>query len=205
MSMHTHFFGNFLTISMFINLASALNLANMLRVDTSTGLTALRMQDGLAQRNSSVDDFLSLVASGDIPPQDPHMLNVPLQNVLQQQQGGNSTAAQLLAHQHQLLAHANGGGNMAMNRYASLGSLNNGNNPALSNSNSIGDHIASLGGLRNHNSAASLLSQYVAAQQGSNSDNSRSHQGHSQHQQENGLKRKYNGDMGGDEMGPNKR
>ena len=47
------------------------------------------MQDGLAQRNTSVDDFLSLVASGDIPHQDPHMLNVPLQTVLQQQQNQN--------------------------------------------------------------------------------------------------------------------
>ena len=67
----------------------------MLRVDSSTGLTALRMQDGLAQRNTSVDDFLSLVASGDIPHQDPHMLNVPLQSVLQQQQNNNSAAAQV--------------------------------------------------------------------------------------------------------------
>jgi len=58
----------------------------MLRTDSSTGLTALRMQDGLLQRNSSVDDFLSLVASGDIPHQDPHLLNVPLQSVMHQQQ-----------------------------------------------------------------------------------------------------------------------
>jgi len=50
---------------------------NMLRVDSCTGLTALRIQDGLGQRNSSVEDFLSLMASGDIPHQDPHLLNVP--------------------------------------------------------------------------------------------------------------------------------
>mmetsp|Transcript_42904 Transcript_42904/g.64641 ORF Transcript_42904/g.64641 Transcript_42904/m.64641 type:complete len:134 (+) Transcript_42904:1611-2012(+) len=95
------------------NAASALNLANMLRTDSSTGLTALRMQDGLAQRNTSVDDFLSLVASGDIPHQDPHMLNVPLQSVLQQQQaasqGGNQSGAQAAATQllqQQLIAQA---------------------------------------------------------------------------------------------------
>ena len=82
---------------------SAMNLASMLRTDSSTGLTALRMQDGLAQRNTSVDDFLSLVASGDIPHQDPHMLNVPLQSVMQQQQaaaqqgGGMNPAAQQAA------------------------------------------------------------------------------------------------------------
>lgn len=85
--------------------ASALSLANMLRADSSTGLTALRMQDGLDQRNSSVEDFLSLVAAGDIPHQDPSLLNVPL---MQQQQGGQSgaqAAATLLA-QQQLLAQA---------------------------------------------------------------------------------------------------
>ena len=37
------------------------------------------MQDGLNQRNSSsVDDFLSLIAAGDIPHQDANLLNVPL-------------------------------------------------------------------------------------------------------------------------------
>ena len=194
----------------------------MFRADSSTGLTALRMQDGLAQRNSSVDDFLSLVASGDIPHQDPHMLNVPLQSVLQQQQqqqqqqqhqhqhqGGNTTAAQLIAHQQQLLAQA--GNHSALNRFASLNSLNNNNHsPSLSNSNSISDHIAHLGGLGNHNSAASLLSQYVAAQQGNNNGNS--HPSHSQQYhgshgsaQENELKRKYASDMGGDDQGQSKR
>ena len=57
----------------------------MQRVESSTGFTQLRVQDGLADGNSnSVEDFLSLVASGDIPHQDPHMLNVPLQKVMQQ-------------------------------------------------------------------------------------------------------------------------
>lgn len=130
--------------------ASALNLANMLRTNSSTGLTALRMQDGLAQRNTSVDDFLSLVASGDIPHQDPHMLNVPLQTVLQQQQNqssGASAAAQYLAHQ-QLLAQA----------------ANNSNS-------SLSQRIASLGGLTGNTSVASLLSQYTQQQQrGPNND-----------------------------------
>ena len=94
---------------------SAVNLADLLRHDSSTGLSALRVQDGLTQRNSSVDDFLSLMAAGDIPHQDPGLLNIPL---MQQQlaaaaaAGGNSSssstsnqqvaAARLLA-QQQLL------------------------------------------------------------------------------------------------------
>jgi hypothetical protein len=52
--------------------------ANMSRENSSTGLTELRMQDGLNRRNSSVEDFLSLAAAGDIPHQDPALLNVPL-------------------------------------------------------------------------------------------------------------------------------
>ena len=65
------------------------------------------MQDGLDQRNSSVDDFLSLVAAGDIPHQDPSLLNVPLMQQQQQQgaQSGGQSAASLLA-QQQLLAQA---------------------------------------------------------------------------------------------------
>lgn len=90
---------------------STMSLANMLRADSSTGLSSLRMKDGLMQRNSSVDDFLSLVASGDIPHQDPHMLNMPLQSVMQQQGAGmhqssaQAAAASILA-QQQFLAHA---------------------------------------------------------------------------------------------------
>ena len=78
------------------NAQSAASLANLLRHDSSTGLTALRVQDGLnSQRNSSVDDFLSLMAAGDIPHQDPSMLDIPLM----QQQHGQDNAARLLAHQ----------------------------------------------------------------------------------------------------------
>ena len=64
---------------------SSVSLANLLRQDSSTGLSALRMQEGLNNRNTSVDDFLSLMAAGDIPHQDPSLLNVPL---MDQQQGG---------------------------------------------------------------------------------------------------------------------
>ena len=95
---------------------SAVSLANLLRQDSSTGLTALRLQDGLNQRNSSVDDFLSLVAAGDIPHQDPSLLNVPL---LQQQGGGSSqdAAAKLLA-QSQMLQQAQEA--MASRSYSNL-------------------------------------------------------------------------------------
>ena len=94
------------------NGASAASLANLLRpAESSTGLTALRVQDGLnGQRNSSVDDFLSLVAAGDIPAQDPSLLDVPLmhqqQQQQQQQQGSQQDAAKLLA-QQQLLQQSN--------------------------------------------------------------------------------------------------
>lgn len=101
---------------------SAMNLANLLRQDSSTGLSALRVQDGLNQRNSSVDDFLSLVAAGDIPHQDPSLLNVPLA----QQQGGNAqeVAKQLLAKQ-QLIQAASSGNLALVNAIASrsLGNL----------------------------------------------------------------------------------
>lgn len=94
------------------NAASAVSLANLLRENSQTGLSALRMQDGLNERNSSVEDFLSLVAAGDIPHQDPSLLNVPL---MHHQQGGASkaeAAASYLA-QQQLLAQATGNSALA--------------------------------------------------------------------------------------------
>lgn len=50
------------------------------RVESSTGFSQLRAEGGLNTdgRHDSVQDFLSLVASGDIPHQDPNMLQVPL-------------------------------------------------------------------------------------------------------------------------------
>ena len=131
------------------NPASAVSLANLLRENSSTGLTALRMQDGLNQRNSSVEDFLSLVAAGDIPHQDPSLLNVPLmQHQQSNNQGGNDAAANYLA-QQQLLAQATG-------------------NPALANalaSRSFGNLRNGSGNL-NSGSAADFLAR-AAQQQGS--------------------------------------
>ena len=55
------------------------------KFESATGFSQLRVEDGLATgSHSSIDDFLSLVASGDIPHQDPNLLNVPLQKVMQQ-------------------------------------------------------------------------------------------------------------------------
>lgn len=113
---------------------SAMNFASFLRPDSSTGLSALRMQDGLNQRNSSsVDDFLSLVAAGDIPHQDPNLLNVPL---MQQQ----DAAAKLLA-QQQLLQQVSGNSDLAnafasrsFGNMAAAASNNNFSNSQLSNS-----------------------------------------------------------------------
>lgn len=117
---------------------SAVSLANLLRPDSSTGLTALRMQEGLNQRNSSVEDFLSLVAAGDIPHQDPSMLNIPL---MQQQaaaaaaSSGSSdptpSAAVILA-QKQLLAQASSSG-LSLRSFGNLASsLSNNNNHSSS-------------------------------------------------------------------------
>jgi hypothetical protein len=127
------------------NTASAASLANLLRENSSTGLTALRMQDGLNNRNSSVEDFLSLVAAGDIPHQDPSLLNVPLMRHQQNnsnESSGNLGAAAVLA-QQRLLAQATG-------------------NPALANaiaSRSFGNLRNFSGNLGKCDSAAALLAR----------------------------------------------
>jgi len=113
------------------NAASAVSLANLLRpADSSTGLTALRMQEGLNQRNSSVDDFLSLVTAGDIPHQDPSLLNIPL---MQQQaaaaSNGDPQAAAAFLAQSQLLARAAQSGS-----FGNLGGHSSGNNLTSSSS-----------------------------------------------------------------------
>lgn len=105
------------------NGASALSLASLLRADSSTGLSALRMQDGLDQRNTSVDDFLSLVASGDIPHQDP-LLNVPLMHQQQSPQGRGNQSSTTSLHQH-LLAQASNASNSALANAIRSGSLGN--------------------------------------------------------------------------------
>mmetsp|Transcript_27424 Transcript_27424/g.41523 ORF Transcript_27424/g.41523 Transcript_27424/m.41523 type:complete len:753 (+) Transcript_27424:258-2516(+) len=144
------------------NAASALSLANLLRADSSTGLSALRAQDGLNQRQSSVDDFLSLVAAGDIPHQDPSLLNVPLMQQQQQQnsnQSGAHAAATLLA-QQQLLAQA-GGSSSAL---ASLGLKNNSSAALLGSlKKNSSTAFGSLESLKNNSSTASLLEQLRTA------------------------------------------
>lgn len=137
------------------NTASASSLANLLRENSSTGLTALRMQDGLNNRNSSVEDFLSLVAAGDIPHQDPSLLNVPLMRHQQKNSGESSNnlgAAAVLA-QQRLLAQATG-------------------NPSLANaiaSRSFGNLRNLSGNLGRSESAAALLSRAGDGQGGSSS------------------------------------
>jgi hypothetical protein len=122
------------------NAASAMSLASLLRADSSTGLSALRMQDGIDQRNTSVDDFLSLVASGDIPHQDA-LLNVPLMHQQSQGQGNNSSAASL--HQH-LLDHASNSSNSALANAFRSGSLGNLHNNALTQALQSGSSSAAL-------------------------------------------------------------
>lgn len=132
------------------NAASAASLANLLRENSSTGLSALRMQDGLNQRNSSVEDFLNLVADGYIPHQDPSLLSVPLMHHQQNGGqgndnnggGGGNDAAAMLA-QQRLLAQATGNsqlanalasrsfGNMMRDASGSLGNSGSGSSASL--------------------------------------------------------------------------
>jgi len=162
---------------------SALNLANMLRIDSSTGLSALRMQDGLNHRNNSVDDFLSLVASGDIPHQDPHMLNMPLQSVLQHQ-NNSSTAASILAQHQHLLSQSGRNSNANLSQhFASLNNVAHMGNGATNNNNNA---ATLLSGLANNSSVASLLQQYANSQ----GSNSASMPTVSQQQEQSGSKRK---------------
>jgi hypothetical protein len=154
-------FGNNMNNNNF-NTASALSLANLLRDNSSTGLSALRQQDGFNQRNSSVDDFLSLVAAGDIPHQDPSLLNISLlqqQQQQQQQNGNNSSGAQaaatLLA-QQQLLAQLGGSNSILAAALAQSGSFGNLSNNNFNNNSSNGLYQQNL-------SAASLLSGSSAA------------------------------------------
>jgi hypothetical protein len=100
------------------------------------------MQDGLSQRNSSVDDFLSLVASGDIPHQDPTLLNVPLMQQQNSNHNDNNAAAQILAHQ-QLLARV-GSNSILANALASrsLGNLMGSGSASLLNPSSSSAALA---------------------------------------------------------------
>lgn len=59
-------------------------LNRMPRVDSATGLSSLRMAEGAMPRNTSVEDFLSLVAYGDISAPDHDVLNKSLSLFSQQ-------------------------------------------------------------------------------------------------------------------------
>lgn len=68
------------------------------RADSSTGLSKLRAHNGLnSSLHDSIEDFLSLMNSGDIPHEDIKMLSVPLQKAV-----GSGTLSSKLS-QHQLL------------------------------------------------------------------------------------------------------
>jgi hypothetical protein len=134
---------------------SAVDLANLLRQDSQTGLSALRMQDGLNQRSSSVDDFLSLVAAGDIPHQDPSLLNVPL---MHQPGSQESVAKQLLAQQ---FLQASASGNTALANALASRSFGN-----MSGS-------GSSGGMHPSSSAAALMMAHQARQHNNNSGSKR--------------------------------
>ncbi|KAL7458165.1 hypothetical protein ACHAWC_009701 [Mediolabrus comicus] len=73
------------------------------RAESVTGFSKLRTKDGLA-KGGSVEDFLSLMASGDIPHQDPSLLNVPLQKVMQQYGVGAANSLKRKLSQQQLSA-----------------------------------------------------------------------------------------------------
>lgn len=177
-----------------LSAANAMSLANLLRNDSSTGLTALRMKDGLAERNSSVDDFLSLIASGDIPHQDSHLLNLPLQSMLQQQGGnqnnsGSQAAINLLA-QQQLLAQA---ANKGLGNISAASLLNQISGSSSSNTAATNAAAASFTQQQQQaraaqmNMSASALAAARAAAQSASSG---------------GLKRKLEDDL---TNGPNKR
>jgi len=73
------------------------------RAESVTGFSKLRVKDGLSN-GGSVEDFLSLMASGDIPHQDPGLLNVPLQKVMQQHGVGAASVLNRKLSQQQLSA-----------------------------------------------------------------------------------------------------
>jgi hypothetical protein len=188
------------------NGSSAASLANLFRDQSSTGLSALRMQDGLNHRNTSVEDFLSLVAAGDIPHQDPSMLNLPLSQFQQQHQqqqigqggaggdhsgegsnGGSSAMAAFLAQQH-ALAQATGTATLAN----ALSSRSFGNLGGFSQSHLHGGGGGGSGNLNSLESTAELLQQMAGASSSSNSFND--------------IKRKLlEVDGGLDSQGPSKR
>lgn len=75
------------------------------RGESSGVFPQLNGEDGLDNgSHNSVEDFLSLVASGDIPHQDPNMLQVPLQKIMQSSGIGSSACPKRKLSQQQLVA-----------------------------------------------------------------------------------------------------
>lgn len=85
--------------SLFSNLQkNSLHDFEEIKGESSTGLSKLRAVSGLnSSHHNSVEDFLSLMTSGDIPHEDSKMLAVPLQKAI----GSGSLSSKLS--QHQLL------------------------------------------------------------------------------------------------------
>ena len=81
------------------SLANLLNATNHTNA-SSTGLSALRNAD-LNRNTTSVEDFLSLVAAGDIPHQDPTLLNNPLNQNGSNSNNNNSNTGGVVQQQQQ--------------------------------------------------------------------------------------------------------
>ena len=137
------------------NNASTASLANLLRADnSSTGLSALRNSDGLNGRNTtSVEDFLSLVATGDIPHQDPAVLNLPLSQFQQQQQQNNGNQNRSGNNQGGDSSNNNSGGNSNSNKAANILAQATGN-PALASALASRSFGSNLGGFADMSRAA---------------------------------------------------
>jgi len=151
------------------NNASAASLANLLRADnSSTGLSALRNSDGLNSRNTtSVEDFLSLMATGDIPHQDPNVLNLPLSQLQQQQQQINNSSNSNNSNNNNINIGDHRGGDGGDNS----SNNNNGNNGCSSNSDTAANFLAQATG--NPALASALASRSFGSNLGSFADMSR--------------------------------
>lgn len=148
------------------NNASAASLANLLRDNSSTGLSALRNSDGLNGRNTtSVEDFLSLVATGDIPHQDPAVLNLPLSQLQQQQNNNGNNNNNNGGH------HGGDGGNGPQHNNNNINNNNNNNMGGTSNSDAAANILAQATG--NSALANALASRSFGSNLGSFADMSR--------------------------------
>lgn len=143
------------------NNASAASLANLLRAEnSSTGLSALRNSDGLSGRNTtSVEDFLSLMATGDIPHQDPAVLNLPLSQLQQQQQQQQNNSNGNNNNNNNSGGHQEGDGGD--------GNSNNRNNGGSNNNDAAANFLAQAG---NSDLARAIASRSFGSNLGSFAD-----------------------------------